>query len=196
MALSKTRKLFVESARQLFAKLGFDGTTMNDIAQQAKKGRRTLYTYFRSKDDIFAAVVQNELEILYQELEHFSRQRMLPQNKLVRFASRRFEAIDHIVKRNGSLSADFFKDIQMVERTRLRFDVKERKLIEKILQDGVDQGVFQIDNITYMALLIQNSFKGLEVPYIRGLLGRTNEEKKAQLLQLKSLIMYGLSGRK
>ena len=54
MAISKTRNLLVDVARQLFARNGVDDTTMNDIALASKKGRRTLYTYFKSKEDMVA----------------------------------------------------------------------------------------------------------------------------------------------
>ena len=64
MAVSKTRAKLVDVARQLFAKKGVDDTTMNDIAVASKKGRRTLYTYFKSKEDIYMAVVESELEML------------------------------------------------------------------------------------------------------------------------------------
>ena len=40
----KTKDLMIEVARQLFARVGFTNTTMNDIADASKKGRRTLYT--------------------------------------------------------------------------------------------------------------------------------------------------------
>ena len=44
MAVSKTKAKLVDVARQLFAKMGVENTTMNDIALASKKGRRTLYT--------------------------------------------------------------------------------------------------------------------------------------------------------
>ena len=53
MSISKTRQLLVDIARQLFAKNGLENTTMNDIALSSGKGRRTLYTYFKSKEDIY-----------------------------------------------------------------------------------------------------------------------------------------------
>ena len=52
MSISKTRQKLITVARELFAKQGFDGITMNDIAQASQKGRRTMYTYFSSKEDI------------------------------------------------------------------------------------------------------------------------------------------------
>ena len=56
MSISKTRQKLVDVARQLFAKNGLENTTMNDIALQSGKGRRTLYTYFKSKEEIYYAV--------------------------------------------------------------------------------------------------------------------------------------------
>ena len=53
MTVSKTKAKLVDVARQLFAKMGVENTTMNDIALASKKGRRTLYTYFKSKEDIY-----------------------------------------------------------------------------------------------------------------------------------------------
>lgn len=53
MSVSKTRQKLVEVARELFARQGLEATTMNDIALSSGKGRRTLYTYFRSKEDIY-----------------------------------------------------------------------------------------------------------------------------------------------
>ena len=74
MAVSKTRAKLVDVARQLFAKNGVDDTTMNDIAVASKKGRRTLYTYFKSKEDIYMAVVESELEMLSGAMEKVAEQ--------------------------------------------------------------------------------------------------------------------------
>ena len=57
--MSKTREMLVDVARQLFAKSGLENTTMNDIAIASRKGRRTLYTYFKNKNEIYWAVVES-----------------------------------------------------------------------------------------------------------------------------------------
>ena len=38
MTVSKTREMLVDVARQLFARMGVDNTTMNDIAQASRRG--------------------------------------------------------------------------------------------------------------------------------------------------------------
>ena len=84
MAVSKTRAKLVDVARQLFAKNGVDDTTMNDIAVASKKGRRTLYTYFKSKEDIYMAVVESELEMLSGAMEKVAEQDIAPDTKILR----------------------------------------------------------------------------------------------------------------
>ena len=83
MAVIKTRKKLVDVARQLFAKNGLENTTMNDIAQASGKGRRTLYTYFKSKEDIYWAVIEEELDIMSERMNAVASQKMEPEDKLV-----------------------------------------------------------------------------------------------------------------
>lgn len=83
--VSKTRDMLVDVARQLFARMGVDNTTMNDIAQASRKGRRTLYTYFKSKNEIFLAVVESELDQLYKVLLEVTSRNIPADDKLVAF---------------------------------------------------------------------------------------------------------------
>ena len=51
MPISKTKDKLIDVARKLFAQKGVENTTMNDIAIASGFGRRTLYTYFDSKEE-------------------------------------------------------------------------------------------------------------------------------------------------
>ena len=64
----KTREKLIDVARQLFAIKGIENTTMNDIATASDKGRRTIYTYFRNKREIYNAVIERESEQLVSQL--------------------------------------------------------------------------------------------------------------------------------
>ena len=85
MSISKTRQKLVDVARQLFAKNGIANTTMNDIAKASGKGRRTLYTYFKSKDDVYSAVIESELERLSDKLDEVANKKISPQDKIELF---------------------------------------------------------------------------------------------------------------
>uniref|UniRef100_UPI002674FA63 TetR/AcrR family transcriptional regulator n=2 Tax=Duncaniella TaxID=2518495 RepID=UPI002674FA63 len=61
---SKTRERLLDVARQLFASNGVERTTMNDIATASDKGRRTIYTYFKNKKEIYDAVIEREADAI------------------------------------------------------------------------------------------------------------------------------------
>ena len=171
MTVSKTKAKLVDVARQLFAKMGVENTTMNDIAIASKKGRRTLYTYFKSKEDIYLAVVESELEILSDMMKQVAEKHVSPDEKIIEMIYTRLEAVKEVVYRNGTLRANFFRDIWKVEKVRKRFDAKEIQLFRTVLQEGKDKGVFVIDSVEMTAILIHYCVKGIEVPYIRGNVG-------------------------
>ena len=192
ITVSKTRDILVDAARQLFARMGFDNTTMNDIAQASQKGRRTLYTYFKSKADIFAAVVESELGTVHKTLAHIANQDLPADEKLIAFLYARLDGVKTVVSRNGTLRASFFHDIWRVERARKKFNIKETVLITHILMDGIKEGIFQIPDPEATAYIIHQALKGLEVPYIRGKLGHTEAERAKQKDNVMNLIFNGI----
>lgn len=171
MTVSKTKAKLVDVARQLFAKMGVENTTINDIALASKKGRRTLYTYFKSKEDIYMAVVESELDILSETMKRVAEKDISPDEKMMEMIYTRLDAVKEVVFRNGTLRANFFRDIWRVEKVRKRFDAKEIQLFKDVLTEGVEKGVFQIDDIDMTAAIVHYSVKGIEVPYIRGHIG-------------------------
>ncbi len=187
----KTKDLMIEVARQLFARVGFTNTTMNDIADASKKGRRTLYTYFRNKDEIFQAVIERELERLWHDMELIRRLPATPEEKILTMMLTHLDKIKDLVLRNGSLRAEFFRDAWLVERARSSFDEKEIHQLQDLLEEGKRLGHFYIPNPRLMAYLLQNIIKGMEVPFISGSYRAkgTIEEIRATV---RHLILHGL----
>ena len=194
MAVSKTRAKLVDVARQLFAKKGVDDTTMNDIAVASKKGRRTLYTYFKSKEDIYMAVVESELEMLSDAMEQVAKKDITPDEKILKLIETHLDSIKMVVYRNGTLRAGFFRNIWRVEAVRKNFDAKEIKLIKQVLAEGKDKGIFDIDNVDIIADIVHYCIKGIEVPYIRGQIAEELDDEAGWAYVAK--IVFGALGRK
>lgn len=194
MAVSKTRAKLVDVARQLFAKKGVDDTTMNDIAVASKKGRRTLYTYFKSKEDIYMAVVESELEMLSDAMEQVAKKDITPDEKILKLIETHLDSIKMVVYRNGTLRAGFFRNIWRVEAVRKNFDAKEIKLFKQVLAEGKDKGIFDIDNVGIIADIVHYCIKGIEVPYIRGQIAEELDDEAGWAYVAK--IVFGALGRK
>lgn len=194
MTVLKTRAKLVDVARQLFAKKGVEDTTMNDIAQASKKGRRTLYTYFKSKEQIYMAVVESELEMLSTQMEKAASKPVSPDKKILELIMTHLDAIKMVVYRNGTLRADFFRDIWRVEAMRKEFDWKETAVFRRVLHEGKEQNLFDIDNVEITADILHYCIKGIEVPYIRGQIGEELDDETGWRYVAK--IVYGALGCK
>lgn len=192
MTVSKTKAKLVDVARQLFAKMGVENTTMNDIALASKKGRRTLYTYFKSKDEIYLAVVESELDILSDMMKRVAEKNISPDEKLLELIYTRLDAVKEVVYRNGTLRANFFRDIWRVEKVRKSFDLREVEIIKGILDDGVKEGIFSMPDTDITALVLHHALKGLEVPYIRGIMGDNISQRIKRRDNVMNLIFNGI----
>ncbi len=54
------RRQIIEGARAVFLAQGFDAASMNDIARAAGVSKGTLYVYFKHKEQLFEAIVEEE----------------------------------------------------------------------------------------------------------------------------------------
>lgn len=193
--VSKTRDKFIEVARQLFARKGVENTTMNDIASASDKGRRTIYTYFKSKREIFNAVIESETDQLHERLQAIVDKSISPDKKLYEYVECRFETMREIVSRNGSLRAGFFRDVRKVDRARKIISRREIELLRTILEDGVRQGLFVISDLEHMAVIVTHAINGLDLPYIRDNLIDRGISKRMLIDYVSDMILNGLRKR-
>ena len=190
--MSKTRDILIEVARQLFARKGIENTTMNDIAEASDKGRRTIYTYFKNKREIYNAVVQSESSQMLARLQELLKQPLTPEQKLMNFIFIRFESVKEIVLRNGSLRAGFFRDVRKVERARRSTSAQEFSILKQILSEGVQKGMFRIKHIDQTTTIMLYSLHGLDVPYIRNDFSEMGIERMTLREYIRDFIMNGI----
>lgn len=64
----ETRQAILQAAIRLFAERGFEGTCVDDLAREAGIGKGTIYGYFRTKEEIFLAFCEEEIDFAFAEL--------------------------------------------------------------------------------------------------------------------------------
>ncbi|MDD6357424.1 MAG: TetR/AcrR family transcriptional regulator [Bacteroidales bacterium] len=167
MKVSKTKELLINTARELFAEKGVNNTTMNDISVRSGKGRRTLYVYFKSKEEVYTAVIEQELALLINNLEVIVNKDINPERKIIEYIVTRLNTINEIVNRNGSLRSVFFNNILEVTKARQKINSYELAFLRRILQEGINKKVFAVDNVEIASQMILYALQGIEVPYTR-----------------------------
>ncbi len=158
----KTREKLLEVARQLFAHKGVENTTMNDIAAASDKGRRTIYTYFKNKREIYNAVIERESDNIVERLREVQVSNLPPEEKLKIGLKKRFEIIAQLSTRQDSIRTLFIRDIRRIERIRRLASSKETEILSSILDEGVKTNVFDPNQAKRLPALTSLLFQGTD----------------------------------
>ena len=179
---------------ELASECGMKGVSMSQIAEKVGIKAPSIYNHFKSKDDIYYAVIESELERLSDQLDEVAAKRIPPQEKIIELIYMHLSMIRETVVRNGNLRAEFFRNIWMVEKVRKNFDDAEIELFRKVFREGKEDGEFDIENVDLVADITHYCIKGLEVPYIYGRIahGMTEEATKPQVAK----IVYSALGKR
>ena len=163
-----TQESIIEAASKVFERFGFTKTSMNDIARAARKGRRTVYTYFTSKEDVFRAVIETEVRELANRLIEMIRQDIPADEKLRMYMHARMDAVKDLTIYYEALRQDLMGNLGLIENLRKEYDELEVTLIRQILDEGTSKGLFDIDDTLLVANAIQIATKGFELPIYMG----------------------------
>ncbi len=64
----RRREAIIEHAASLFARRGFDGTSVADLAAACETSKSLIYHYYPSKEDILGAVMSSHIDQLVQDV--------------------------------------------------------------------------------------------------------------------------------
>lgn len=147
---NKTREKLIEVARQLFTNKGVAHTTMNDIASASAKGRRTIYTYFKNKREIYNAVIEGESDRLVESMRAIATSDLPVEHRLEQFMRARLERY-YTPSVSASLKAWMKFDRRRVVRIQHMALQKEGRIFTELLAEGVRQGVFRPERCRLLA---------------------------------------------
>lgn len=126
--------MIIDVAARLFATKGLRLTTMESIAAEASRGRRTVYMYFGNKADIYEAVVQREISRITDPLREVVRSDYDFETMLRRYAAERLAQLRNLSERNPLLLKDFSQGHSRVEKLRERLNNDEIKLLTPLFR--------------------------------------------------------------
>lgn len=156
--VSKTRDKLIEVARQLFYNKGVENTTMNDIAAASEKGRRTIYTYFKSKKEIYNAVVESQSNVIIDRLKDIVDLDMPYPDRLRTYLHERFEVVKdttpHPKTMHDRYKSLFNRDSKRYEKIFDATRKKEQELFQTLLTKGVVAGAFDRDQADKLPTLM------------------------------------------
>lgn len=142
--IANARDRILDDAAHLFARAGYDGTSLGEVAEAVGVTKAAIYHYFPNKKEIYEAIIVRTLEGLRRHVSQATADASVPDEALARFM------IAH---------ADFFEEnydgfltmlvgyggmqnvVMIAEAQRLR-DAHEEDL-RRIIADGVARATFR-----------------------------------------------------
>jgi len=158
---------------QVFAREGIVKARMIDVARAAGVGKGTVYEYFRSKEEMFAAAYQYLFTAMETAVNHALDSTDDPVQKLHLLMQTSYNVFLHGGGEFAEIMMDFWaegvrtKDTNILEIINLREIYAEyRKTIGAILADGIKKGVFKPLDVPKVSSALIGFFDGLLLQWI------------------------------
>lgn len=136
----RTRAGIVECARRLFYEHGYDGTSFSAIVEASGLVRGNIYHYFKTKDEILNAVVEQHLGDYAALLAKWEQQSADPKEKLQSFIDMITGRKTELVKYGcpiGTLNSELAKDRRDLQQgARALFDLFRNWLAARFRELG------------------------------------------------------------
>jgi len=189
----EVRTHIVGVARRIFTRNGFRKATMEEIASLSRMGKSSIYYYFKSKEEIFRAVVEFEARMLKERLSRIIGKSSSPPERLKAYILFRLHHIRTLENFYSALNEEALSHMDFILEIRRNFEIEEQQLVSEILEDGMKQGIFQLSSSKIGAIAISTMMKGLELPL---LLDEAHKTDREELLEdLIRVLLYGILKR-
>lgn len=144
---TKTREKIIKHALKIFAQKGFFRTTVDDIAQATGVAKGTVYLYFKDKQDLYIATIDEHFNRALEELSAIEAETTTPSEKMEEIA---INLIDYIKTLKTSYMLFTFENINLKGKTlKQMHTVIEPKIqamieiISKIIRSGIHSNEFR-----------------------------------------------------
>ena len=188
----KVRERIIDAARVVFAKYGYKKTTMDDIALSAKKGKSSIYYYFKSKEEIFEAVVDTESKLLFDDIIKKVNLPITAKEKFRIYVFTRLNKIRELSNFYDVLENNFISPMEFIEKLQTKYYKREIKILQDILQEGVRNKEFNMQDTEIAAIALVTAIKGLEAPLI---IQGAKKNLERQIDYVLKILFYGIMRR-
>ena len=184
------KQSIVSVAQKTFKRFGFRKTTMDEIAYAARKGKSSLYYYFKSKEEVFEAVVEKEAGYLRSEISKNIDECNSAMEKLRVYIYIRMDGFKNWGNFYEALKDEYLSNLDFIEKIRTKYDKNEIDTITQIIQEGIENKEFKNLNAVLTAKTIVIAMKGLEVPLL--LEKDTKNNFKKEINDMLEILFHGI----
>ncbi len=153
----ETRAQLLEAAATCFGQDGYNAASVADICRRAGVSKGTLYLYFRSKEDLFKAVVRGGIVPAIERAEKLLDEHQGSADALIRKLVKQWWASVGSTRLGGIPKLMISESRNFPELTQFYYrEVISRghRLVAAAVQRGIDSGEFRQVNVEYVRRLL------------------------------------------
>jgi len=185
------REEIISAATNLFSRFGLEKTTMEDIARAAKKGKSSLYYYFKSKEEVFAEVIRKEIAGQEAAIIEAIVKEDDPYNRFRKFVDSRLNYLSEKADQYTTIKDEYLNNYKFIENLMADYSKWEISTIKSIVEYGRDRGLFEVTDLDSISQALFFALKGLE-PWAMNL---TRKEIGKSVEALVDILLRGISKR-
>ena len=185
------RQALLDAARSIFARYGYNKTTVDEIAKAARKGKSTFYYYYKSKEEIFNDVIEKEAQIFRMKLIESISKSTDPVKKIKSYIVTRLGYFKNLVNFYSVLKNEGNEYFVFIEDIRNKYDLEQVNIIKMVLLEGIQNNIIELDDVELASESIAMVLKGLEYNLMFAENGKLIEEDKID--KIVNMIFNGVS---
>jgi AcrR family transcriptional regulator len=155
------RDRIVNASKGLFARYGYRKTSLQDIADEARMGKSSLYYYFPTKEEIFRAVVLSESRQIQRRVRAAIKAADTPEAKIRAELLTRGIVAEEMHNAYAALREEWLDHLGFIKDVRRQIVREEVAVIRELLSQGVDAGRFAVDDLDTTAESIMLASLGM-----------------------------------
>ena len=154
------REKILEAALKRFMHYGAGKTTMNEIADDLRCSKASLYYYFSDKKALHNAVLMKIGESFFQELEvEADRMDITSEEIFFNLIAIKIQFVERFSRLElFKILNDKSEEIQQIVRS---VEAREYVMLTKVVKKGVETGEFDVDNPEEIGTLYKDAMEGL-----------------------------------
>lgn len=186
------RKHIIDNAQEVFSRFGLKKTTMDEIASTINKAKSSVYYYFKSKEEIYEAVIEKEATIFRNEILEALKKAETPRDKIKTYILTRMALFQNLANFYTAFQKEYIENYTFIHNIRQKYDNEEIQMIIGILQEGVQSHHLVVKDVNLTALAIITAMKGFEYTWA---LEKETFKLEGDIDVLLDILFYGLIQR-
>ncbi|HET8536968.1 MAG TPA: TetR/AcrR family transcriptional regulator [Solirubrobacteraceae bacterium] len=176
-AAADKRRIILDAAVRVFARQGFNGCRVSDIADEAGVAYGLVYHYFRSKDEVLDTLFLERWNVLLEAIRETDGQEISPRSKLYAIASFIVDSYRHDPELMKVIIVEVTRAANTFGQTHLAKIREAYELIADIVAKAQEEGAFK-DTITpqFAAMAFYGAIEQVLTGWIFDLLPQSDTE--------------------